>query len=130
MIGSKGAEGKSWIQEELARKLGARGFHTTMNKKYDSILYALSKCQLSLIDFFIFNIPRCFEISTLPYNVLEEIKDGKSLSVKYQSKQLRFKTPNTVLIFSNVFPTYHKMSLDRWKIFKIENDELKYIDRK
>ena len=34
--------------------------------------------------------------------MLEAIKDGTAINGKYQSEVLRFKTPNVVIVFSNV----------------------------
>ena len=35
-----------------------------------------------------------------PYEMLEELKDGKAESTKYNSIKLQVNTPNTVLVFS------------------------------
>ena len=59
----------------------------------------LSKLVLPLIDVFMFNIPRSFSRMDVPYELLEEIKDGNAVSTKYDSKRITFKTPNIVLIF-------------------------------
>ena len=42
----------------------------------------------------------------------------------YNSKQLKFKTPNILVLFSNNMPLTYKMSHDRWMIYKIINDNL------
>ena len=36
-----------------------------------------------------------------PYEMLEELKDCKAESTKYNSVKLELNTPNTVLVFSN-----------------------------
>ena len=77
-----------------------------------------------MIDIFIFNIPRSFATEAVPYTLLEEIKDGQAISSKYDSKILRFKTPNIVVVFSNGNPTERMMSRDRWQIFKIKDNNL------
>ena len=48
-----------------------------------------------------------------PYEMLEELKDGKAESIKYNSIKLQVNTPNTVLVFSNEI-LIKKMSKDRW----------------
>ena len=35
-----------------------------------------------------------------------------------------FKTPNTVVVFSNEKPDVSELSKDRWKIFQIRDDDL------
>ena len=79
---------------------------------------------LALIDIFIFNIPRSIATEAVPYTLLEEIKDGQAISSKYDSKILRFKTPNIVVVFTNEEPTETMMSKDRWQIFKIDGNNL------
>ena len=121
VVGRNGAEGKSWFQQYLVQHHGPqRVFDTTIEKRSDGILHALSKRVVSLIDLFIFNIPRSFSIDNVFYNPLEQIKNGQAISTKYDSKVLHFKTPNIVLVFANNKPYRNKMSLDRWQTFNID----------
>ena len=123
--GEKGAEGKSWFQEYSENYYGSkRVFRTTMNRNTDSILHCLSKRTLPLIDVFVFNTPRSFDVKDIPYTLLEEIKDGQAISSKYNSKVLNFKKPNILIIFSNKRPCITGVSKDRWRIYKIQNDSL------
>ena len=130
VCGVKGAEGKSWFQEYLEHHYTCKKvFRTSMDRNKESILHSLSKNTLSFLDVFVFNIPRSFEIKDVPYTLFEDIKDGYAISTKYNSKQLRFNTPNIVIIFSNARPDIQMVSKDRWRIFDIKNEELrtKYI---
>ena len=43
---------------------------------------------------------------------------------KWDSKELKFNTPNTVVVFSNEKPDVTELSKDRWKIFQIKDDDL------
>ena len=125
VYGRQGAEGKSWFQNYLEHYYTPKKvFRSPIDRNKESMLHSLSKRTLSLIDVFIFNIPRSFDIKDIPFTFLEEIKDGYGISTKYNSKQLRFETPNIVILFSNVFPDIKYASRDRWSIFKIEYDEL------
>ena len=125
VYGERGAEGKSWFQEYLVDFYGSRRvFQSNLDKRSDGILHTLTKRTLALIDIFIFNIPRSFATLDVPYTLLEEIKDGQAISSKYDSKILRFKTPNIVVVFSNEDATETMMSKDRWKIFKIDGNNL------
>ena len=120
-IGRNGAEGKSWCQRYLVQHFGShRVFQTTIERRSDGILHALSKRTILLIDVFIFNIPRSFSVDNVPYTLLEQLKDGQAISTKYDSKVLRFKTPNIVLVFANDGPCRSNMSVDRWEIFNID----------
>ena len=49
------------------------------------------------------------------------------ISMKIRSgkkTELKFKTPNTVVVFSNEKPDVSELSKDRWKIFRIRDDDL------
>ena len=125
VVGQQGGEGKSFFQRHIVKIIGTyKSFLSTIDKKGDAILHALSKRELPLIDVFIFNVPRSFESEDVPYCVFEDIKDGFCLSSKYNSKQLKFNSPNILVVFSNHMPLTNKMSHDRWNLYKIENDDL------
>ena len=61
-----------------------------------------------------------------PYKleILEDIKDGLASASKYKNDNIRFKTPNTLMVFSNIFPNTKKLSRDRWEIYDMNDDEL------
>ena len=58
------------------------------------------------------------------YKVLEDIKDGRATASKYDNDNLRFRTPNTVMIFSNQYPKTKQLSRDRWEIYNANKDGL------
>jgi len=123
--GCKGNEGKSWFQNYLEEFYGKRSvFRCTVVRKAESLLHALSKRNLSFLNVFIFNIPRSFDTEHVPYSFLEDIKDGKAISSKYDSKELKIVTPNIVIVFSNDAPYTEKLSFDRWMRYDISDDEL------
>ena len=125
VVGADGAEGKSWFQDFLEQHYTEkRVFRTSMDGKKESILHSLSKRSISLIDIFLFNLPRSFKSQDVPYTLLEDIKDGFSISTKYDSKQLRFNVPNVLIVFSNSRPAMDMVSCDRWVIFEIKCEML------
>ena len=125
IVGKDGNEGKSWFQNYLKNTHGAsRVFQASIKKNSEGVIHALSKRIVSLIDLFMFNVPRCFYIEDFPYAMLEEIKDGNVTSNKYNSSILEPKTPNTVVVFSNKAPDRRKMSKDRWTHYDIEEEYL------
>ena len=125
VTGKKGAEGKSWFQEYVEQHYGCkRVFRTSIRKEADGILHTLSKRTLSLIDVFVFNIPRSFNMKYVPYTLFEEIKDGQAISTKYDSKVLGFKRPNILIVFSNDTPCRSEVSKDRWQTYTILDDKL------
>ena len=125
IVGSMGNEGKSWFQGYLRNLHGAsKAFRINIRKNSDGILHVLSKKMVHLIDLFMFNVPRSFDMEDFPYEFIEEIKDGYAASTKYESSMLEFKFPNTVIVFSNERPDKDKMSKDRWNVFSIGNEHL------
>ena len=47
------------------------------------------------------------------YEILEKIKDVKAITSKYDSKELKFCTPNVVVVFSNKGQEFKPFSRDR-----------------
>jgi len=125
--GCVGNEGKTWFQNYLEDYYGRkRVYRSTINKKPESLLHTLSKRNLTFIDVFILNIPRSFDTTNVPYSFLEDIKDGKAISSKYNSRELKFLTPNIVIVFSNDAPCVEQMSSDRWMRYDIKGGKLNF----
>ena len=119
IVDPAGNEGKSWFQKYLKDIHGLRVFDANIRRSSKCILHILSKEIVSLIDIFLFNVPRSFNMDEFPYEMLEELKDGKAESTKYNSIKLQVNTPNIVLVFSNENPDKERMSNDRWVIYLI-----------
>ena len=126
IVGAEGNEGKTWFQKYLKNVYGARVFKTYIRKSSRSTLHILSKQFLTLIDLFLFDVSRSFNMKCFPYVLLEDVKDGES--IKSNGSRLKFNTPNTLLVFSNEKPDVKQMSKDRWSIYVIEGDDLLQTD--
>lgn len=125
VVGAKGGEGKSWFQRYLLSVNGPKKvFEVDIKENDKAILHALSKQTTEIIELFIFNVPRNVCKEDIPYHLLEQIKDGRTLSTKYNSRILYFKSPNIVIVFSNETPRRSSMSDDRWIIYYIRNGNL------
>ena len=125
IVGRSGNEGKSWFQRYLRNLRGSsKVFESSIKKNSDGILHALSKKIVSLIEIFLFNVPRSFNMEDFPYGFIEEIKDGNAVSTKYNSSVLDIKFPNTVVIFSNEFPDSTRMSEDRLTVYSTDGEYL------
>ena len=126
VIGKHGNEGKSWFQEYMESKFGwgkvICGMDIKMKK--GSICHVLSKRSLMTIDTFLFDVGKANTENGVNYELLEKIKNGRTVASKFDSKELKFKTPNTVVVFSNEKPDVKELSNDRWKIFRIRDDDL------
>ena len=126
VIGPTGNEGKTWFQKYLEDINGSLVFQSNIKKRRYDTMQILSKQIVSLIDLFLFNVPRCFNMDGFPYEMLEEIKDGES--TKADGSRLKFNTPNILVVFSNEKPDEVKMSRDRWSIYFIEGEHLLQTD--
>ena len=76
------------------------------------------------IDTFLFDVGKANTENGVNYELLEKIKNGRTVASKFDSKELKFKTPNTVVVFSNEKPDVKELSKDRWKIFRIRDNDL------
>ena len=126
VVGRKGGEGKTWFQEFIASRFGWDRVVCGMDIKVKkaSICHALRKRPLTTTYIFLFNVGKSFSFNDVNYKVLEKIKDGRILASKFDSMELRFKTPNVVVVFSNDKPKENQLSKDRWLIFNIQNENL------
>ena len=126
VIGKHGNEGKSWFQEYMESKFGwgkvICGMDIKMKK--GSICHVLSKRSLMTTDTFLFDVGKANTDHGVNYELLEKIKNGRIVASKFDSKELKFKTPNTVVVFSNEKPDVSELSKDRWKIFQIRDNDL------
>lgn len=62
------------------------------------------------------------------YRLIEQWKDGKVSSSMYKGFHMSQKPAFHVMVFANEYPKVHEITNDRWKIFKIENKESRYVD--
>ena len=126
IIGTKGNEGKSWFQEFLESKFGWHRVICSMDikMKKGNICQALRKRSLMTTNMFLFDVGKGATDENVNYDVLEKIKNGRIVADKYNTAELKFQTPNIVIVFCNEKPDIGKLSKDRWKIFKIIGEDL------
>jgi len=126
VVGVKGNEGKSWFQEFLESKFGWHraicGMDIKMKK--GNICHALRKRSLMSTNVFLFDVGKSKTFDEINYGVLEKIKNGRIVADKYNTAELKFYTPNIVVVFSNGRPNTRELSKDRWKIFQISDNGL------
>ena len=53
------------------------------------------------IDTFLFDVGKANNDDGVNYELLEKIKNGRTVAAKFDSKELKIKTPNTVVVFRN-----------------------------
>ena len=124
VVGEEGNEGKTFLQYYIRFHYGDQRVITTEivgNRKH--MAHYLSKRSLVCKDIFLFNHP-CPNEEPVAYDLLEGIKDGYVLSHKYDTEQLTFNTPNTVIVFSNSYPYMSALKPDRWRVCTIKCNAL------
>lgn len=106
-----GNVGKSYLTRYLASKHNAYCPDVT---KIQDIYYAYNYEPIV-----IFDIPRAkYEQMDAIYPVLEQFKNGRFFSGKYQSQVMMFKVPH-VIVFANFPPDRSKLSQDRWLVIPV-----------
>jgi len=81
--------------------------------KLADLAYALDET----IKILIMDCPRSRE-AMMPYSFLEDVKDGRVFSTKYESTTKRV-GPCHVIVFSNYLPEYGKLSSDRPQVIEL-----------
>ena len=130
IVGKSCGEGKSWFQKYVKSVYGTRKVVSGINLRANtaSICHVLSKQPLSTADIFLFNIGKAkTKTDAVNYEVLEDLKDGDAFAAKYNSQQLKIRTPNVVMVFSNERPNTDQLALDRWKLLYITDDNIEEI---
>ena len=119
IYGPRGNIGKSWFQNYIEAYFGyQRVFRSDLRIKHKDTCNILKKRGLTTIDIFLFNDSRSTKGEEMNiYRVLEDIKDGAATTSKYDSKVIKFKTPNIVMVFSNKQPNQKSLSADRWEVY-------------
>ena len=119
IYGPRGNIGKSWFQNYIEAYFGyQRVFRSDLRIKHKDTCNILKKRGLTAIDIFLFNDSRSTKGEEMNiYRVLEDIKDGAATTSKYDSKVIKFKTPNIVMVFSNKQPNQKSLSADRWEVY-------------
>ena len=126
ITGRQGNEGKSWFQCYMESYFGFhRVVRVDLRIKHASVCNVFKKRSLGSIDVFLFNDSRSVSGEEINlYRILEDIKDGQATASKYDNDNIQFKTPNTVMVFSNRYPRTQKLSSDRWVIYNANQDGL------
>ena len=129
IVGCQGYEGKSWFQNYVEAYFGyQRVARVDLRIKHANVCNVLKKRSLATVNIFLFNDSRSVSGEEINlYRILEDIKDGQATASKYDNNNIRFKTPNTVMVFSNGYPKVKKLSRDRWRIYNANKDRLREV---
>ena len=94
-----GNEGKTWFQKYAQGLPGReRGIQFYL-RIISNIVQIIRKLPLSTLDTFMFNDAQSGLTEKRCYDVLDSIKEGLSIALKYSSEMIQFKTPYVVILF-------------------------------
>lgn len=116
----KGGAGKSTFTKYLCKRHQALILSgKASDMKYGIVSY-MKKHDDVAPDVIVLDIPRSC-LNYLSYTGIEEIKNGCFFSSKYESEMVIYNNPH-LIIFANDLPEIYQISQDKWKIFKITDD--------
>lgn len=115
-----GNVGKSAFSKYAVIKMDA--LYITEGKKSDIINIVYNYTKEKELDILILDVPR-ENGNKISYKSLEEIKNGLICNTKYETGNMVINAPH-IVVFANEAPELYKFSMDRWEIYKIENDNL------
>ncbi len=122
VIDREGNNGKSWIFKWLIHELEAGFIPASCNSPEDLIAFAMCFPDKKT---YVVDMPRAMKKTKLSgfYSAIETIKNGILYDKRYHGKMLLMDEPN-ILVFTNTPPKKMYLSLDRWKMWTIKNNEL------
>ena len=124
-IGIEGNEGKTFLQKYIKQIYGTHCvLKTELNASKSDVVYMLPQTSLTCKDIFLFNLLR--SDAEVAYGLLENIKDGYLVSVKYKTKEVKIKIPNVIIPMKSNFPNiggeYIQLMTMNWKWLILKNE--------
>lgn len=120
IYGTKGGEGKTTFAKYIKSKGNCKYFN---NAKTADIAFAYRGERVVIFDI-------CRSSSeAINYEIIEQVKNGLIFSSKYTSEDKLYETPH-IIILANIPPNISKLSLDRWDIRELKNNNFKDVTKK
>ena len=124
IVCQKGSEGKTFLQNYIKYYYSDRRvIATDIATSAKNLAHFLAKFPLECKDIFLIN-HHCSTTDIIAYDMLEGVKDGYKVSAKYDTQGLVFKTPNTVIVYSNGYPRTEALKKDHWRVYEIIDEDL------
>lgn len=112
VVDEKGNSGKSWFCDYV-REIKPNVQILTPGKKADMAYEYRTSTDILFMD-----APRSKQSDYIQYDFLEDIKNGRVFSTKYESQMKYFKPPH-VVVMMNEHPDKTKLSEDRYEIMEV-----------
>jgi len=117
IVDKSGNGGKSWFTRYYELAYG-RSLTILPGKKADMIYTFMSLLKADTKVIFI-DAPRSKQGEFIQYDFLEELKNGRVMNTKYESRMIEFAIPH-VVVMMNENPDQTKLSCDRYRITELE----------
>jgi len=114
-----GNSGKSWFASYYPTFFPNQSIILSPGKKPDMV-YAFIQQLHKDVRVVFFDCPRSKQKDVIQYDFLEELKNGRVFSTKYESRMVEF-TPPHVVVFMNESPDYDKLSDDRYNVLTLNS---------
>merc|ERR1712236_82367 len=115
--GAKCEEGKTFFQEYVESKFGwdkvMCGLDIQMKK--ESIYHTIRSRPFATTDIFTFNIGKDDGNSDTNYRGMEQIKDGRFVTAKFSSKEIKLCNPHFVIVLANCTPEVKKFAYSSFR---------------
>lgn len=111
----RGNQGKTWLAKYCYHHYDTG--YITFGKAGD-LLYLVSEMERGE---YIFDLSRCATVAMEEiYGAIEAVRNGFFVSTKYKTRLVVMEPP-TIVVFSNHKPDMSKLSVDRWRLWRIED---------
>jgi len=127
VVDPKGNGGKTWLSDYFASKYPGRSILVCPGKKAD-MAFLLAESYTPNVNVFLIDAPRSKQGDFLQYDLLEHLKDGRIVSMKYNSTIISIPVPH-VVVFMNEEPDYSKLSYDRYKVYIKSTKDDEVVER-
>ena len=118
VVGSRGNEGKSFIQWNILEELGYSKVNY-FGRQSRNKFHILGKLSSTNNDIYLFNVERDQYPYSEQYTILESIKNGTCI---HNEEVFNLKKPNVFIVFANIEPDRDELSEDMWLILNISQD--------
>lgn len=112
-VDKQGSRGKSWLARYIIFTMDTWGCRGGGIK---DLMYAYKPSKYA-----VFDMARCNNEDYYPWNFMENLKDGWFCNLKYVS-EIKVFTPPKIVVFMNKLPPYSKLSIDRYQIYDLDDE--------
>lgn len=111
-----GNSGKTWFTEKLLHERPDAVQILSVGRRED-LAFAVDERK----SIFLFDLPRS-QSEYLQFAILEQLKNRRVFSTKYQSRVKHLAVIPHVVVFTNEYPDMHKLSADRYELITWNNE--------